>query len=214
MSVNLTPSTTDSPETHAKYAALVRDEKAIARALDDGELWVYRVSTDRAIRNWVEDGNGDPKNDWLRQWAKLRLRIIDETIAWRKSAADRGGAPFETAGWQEYIEAIRERINLPVVMMLTGVALEEKRDGQWWGSCPFHSDKTPSLHVDPALKVFHCFSCGVGGDAFTWAELRRGDTFPEAVRWLGNHYGVQEPKRPTGPPEPTKPKPIWEAFES
>jgi hypothetical protein len=35
----------------------------------------------------------------------------------------------------------------------------------WKGLCPFHSEKTPSLTVDPERKKWRCFGCGRSGDA-------------------------------------------------
>ena len=47
-----------------------------------------------------------------------------------------------------------------------------KRAGTTYkGLCPFHSEKTPSFHVDPDKGFFHCFGCGVGGDVFKFLEL-------------------------------------------
>jgi DNA primase len=47
--------------------------------------------------------------------------------------------------------------------------------------CPFHDDKTPSLSLSPEKGVWHCFSCGRGGDGIgLFMELRRLN-FADAV---------------------------------
>lgn len=46
------------------------------------------------------------------------------------------------------------------------------RTGRHWkGLCPFHEEKTPSFHVDPMAGRFHCFGCGLAGDALDFLKL-------------------------------------------
>src|SRR5262249_40845973 len=61
------------------------------------------------------------------------------------------------------------------------------------GLCPFHAEKTPSFTVNPAKGIFHCFGCGVGGDAFGFLMRQDRLTFPEAVRALARTAGVALP---------------------
>jgi hypothetical protein len=42
------------------------------------------------------------------------------------------------------------------------------RGGEWWFSCPWHSDSDPSLHVDARARVWHAFCCGRGGGVIAW----------------------------------------------
>ena len=62
------------------------------------------------------------------------------------------------------------------------------------GLCPFHSEKTPSFQVVPDKGFFHCFGCGVGGDAFKFLELHEKVSFPEAVKMLAQKFGVALPE--------------------
>lgn len=36
--------------------------------------------------------------------------------------------------------------------------------------CPFHNDTHPSMQVDPEKNLFHCFTCGEGGDCIKFVE--------------------------------------------
>ncbi|MCA1615860.1 MAG: hypothetical protein LC800_17520, partial [Acidobacteria bacterium] len=61
--------------------------------------------------------------------------------------------------------------------------------------CPIpshrHSGKgSPSLSVDLARGLFHCFSRGEGGDAFEFYELMHGVSFAQAVREMARDLGV------------------------
>lgn len=67
------------------------------------------------------------------------------------------------------------------------------------GLCPFHSEKTPSFHVNPVRGIYHCFGCGMGGDVFSFVMKREGIPFPEAVRMLAGRYGVTIPEPELSP---------------
>ncbi|WP_305042097.1 DNA primase [Geoalkalibacter sp.] len=58
------------------------------------------------------------------------------------------------------------------------------------GLCPFHAEKTPSFNVNPPRQIYHCFGCGVGGDAISFVRRMEGLSFPEAVRRLAERYGI------------------------
>src|SRR5438105_12714966 len=71
-----------------------------------------------------------------------------------------------------------------------------KRVGNTYkGLCPFHSEKTPSFHVDPEKGFFHCFGCSVGGDVFKFIELHEKVAFPDAVRMVAAKFGVALPEQ-------------------
>ncbi|ACM59827.1 DNA primase [Caldicellulosiruptor bescii] len=50
--------------------------------------------------------------------------------------------------------------------------------------CPFHQERTPSFYVSPAKQIFHCFGCGVGGNAIHFVMRIENLTFTEALKVL------------------------------
>lgn len=75
----------------------------------------------------------------------------------------------------------------------------KKRGSSWTGLCPFHSEKSPSFHVNAARKSFHCFGCGEGGDAIAFLMKIEGLGFVEAVQELANATGIQLPQEELTP---------------
>ena len=67
-----------------------------------------------------------------------------------------------------------------------------KRSGSnYKGLCPFHNDRTPSFYVSPTRGTCHCFTCGEGGDSVGFLMKHEQLTYPEALRWLANRYGIE-----------------------
>ena len=56
--------------------------------------------------------------------------------------------------------------------------------------CPFHSEKTPSLSIDGARGLYHCFGCGKSGDVYRWVQDTQGLDFTGAVEFLARRAGV------------------------
>ena len=56
---------------------------------------------------------------------------------------------------------------------------------------PFTSEKTPSFFVVPAKGIFKDFSSGKGGDAISFVMEHEGLSYPEAIRFLAQKYGVE-----------------------
>ncbi|KAG5175213.1 hypothetical protein JKP88DRAFT_338993, partial [Tribonema minus] len=59
------------------------------------------------------------------------------------------------------------------------------------GCCPFHDDKTPSLSVDDAKGLYHCFGCGAGGDVIKFVMETERLSFAAAAKTLAEQHGVQ-----------------------
>ena len=70
-----------------------------------------------------------------------------------------------------------------------------KRKGRnYFGVCPFHNEKSPSLSVSPDRQIFHCFGCGVGGNVIHFISKIENISFPESVQMLAERVGIQLPK--------------------
>ena len=87
-------------------------------------------------------------------------------------------------------EDIRSRSDIVEVVSSYNVQL--KRSGaRFKGCCPFHKEKTPSFHVDPAKQIYHCFGCGAGGDVFNFVQQSEGADFPTAMQILARRAGIE-----------------------
>lgn len=95
----------------------------------------------------------------------------------------------------EKLQELRDRVDL-VAIVQRRVPLK-KSGHDWKGLCPFHGEKTPSFYVVPDKRMFHCFGCGVSGDAIKFVMQVEGRSFREACEQLAAEAGVD-----LTPPDP------------
>ena len=69
------------------------------------------------------------------------------------------------------------------------------------GLCPFHGEKSPSFIVSPSRQTYHCFGCGVHGNAIGFLMEHTGAGFVEAVQDLAQQVGMQVPEDDRSPAE-------------
>jgi DNA primase len=91
------------------------------------------------------------------------------------------------------IAAIKTGVDLKALVESRGIDLKKNGKG-YFGLCPFHDDKNPSLSINPDQNLFQCFGCGAAGDVIRFVELFDKVTFPEAVKRLSGN-GAAIPKR-------------------
>ncbi len=90
----------------------------------------------------------------------------------------------------EFLDELRARTPLSAVI---GRRVKLSKSGRnWKGCCPFHGEKSPSFYVYD--DHFHCFGCGVHGDAISFHMQSSGASFPEAVESLAAEAGLEVPK--------------------
>lgn len=62
---------------------------------------------------------------------------------------------------------------------------------EYVGLCPFHDDHAPSMFVVPHKQIYHCFSCGAGGNALGFVMNYHKMSFREALEHLAERAGVK-----------------------
>jgi len=90
---------------------------------------------------------------------------------------------------QEDIAAVRERSPIADVVG-EYLQLRPAGGGHLKGLCPFHEERTPSFNVTPGKELYHCFSCGEGGDVIKFLMKMESLQFSEAVERLAARAGI------------------------
>jgi DNA primase len=92
-----------------------------------------------------------------------------------------------------YAADSRDRVFDAVDMLaLISTRTDLRRAGvdSYFGLCPFHDERTPSFHVRPEEKHYHCFGCQSSGDPFTFVMETEGLDFKAALESLADRFGV------------------------
>ena len=90
---------------------------------------------------------------------------------------------------RDTIDRVRDAVDM---VQLVGQKTDLRRVGtRWSGLCPFHDERTPSFSVNADNKLYHCFGCGEGGDAFKFVQQTEALEFQEAVELLAERFNVR-----------------------
>lgn len=105
---------------------------------------------------------------------------------------------------EDVIEGIRQKAN---ILDIVGQYVQLRKQGRnYFGLCPFHEEKTPSFSVAPDKQIFHCFSCGRGGNVFKFIMDIEDLSFPESVAKVAEMIGEKLPDEYVGPATPADPE--------
>ena len=95
--------------------------------------------------------------------------------------------------------AVKQGVTLEAVLRHYQIDdLKGGRAGRYRGRCPIHQGEgSDAFHVDVKRKIFHCFSCGAGGDVLDLVALLNQCTLREAALQLQDWFpGATRGARP------------------
>ncbi|NIY81786.1 DNA primase [Vibrio hepatarius] len=83
---------------------------------------------------------------------------------------------------------------LDIVDIIDARVKLKKKGKNYSACCPFHNEKTPSFSVSQEKQFYHCFGCGVHGNAIDFMMEYERLEFPEAIEELASFLGLDVPR--------------------
>ncbi len=93
---------------------------------------------------------------------------------------------------REFIDELLVRVD--IVDLIDSHVPLKKTGTNYIARCPFHAEKTPSFSVSQPKQFFHCFGCGVSGNAISFLMNFSHLDFVEAVEDLAGFAGLEIPR--------------------
>ncbi len=92
----------------------------------------------------------------------------------------------------EFLKEVKDKND--IIDVISSYIQLEKKGNNFWGRCPFHHEKTPSFCVNQAEQFYHCFGCGVSGDAISFVKEIESCDFVDAVKILAQRAKIPVPE--------------------
>jgi DNA primase len=93
---------------------------------------------------------------------------------------------------RDFIDSLLSRVD--IVELINSYTPLTKKGTNYTACCPFHGEKTPSFSVSATKQFYHCFGCGVSGNAITFLREYEHLEFLDAIDELADRLGVDVPK--------------------
>ncbi|SDE62320.1 DNA primase [Sporomusa acidovorans] len=117
---------------------------------------------------------------------------------------------MKDAVFDDFIDRLRSESD--IVSIISDYVSLKKKGKNYWGCCPFHSEKTPSFSVTPDKGFFYCFGCQTGGNVFNFLMKVENITFFEAAKLLAKKLNVPLPEKEKTPRELAKEQEIAKIY--
>lgn len=171
-----------------------RNHRALARnsmeSLPPRDLLAEADELDVSLRLLVEDKAA-------RDFRRMPEDLLDNAIAYEAQRLEEATIQLERLNRTQRMidltgmdaatafaprwESVRA-LDLIEALQTLGVPLRQ-RGNEWWAPCPLHDEKTPSFSAYRPKQVWHCFSCGHGGDLIDFIVHRQHVSKVEALRF-------------------------------
>jgi DNA primase len=76
--------------------------------------------------------------------------------------------------------------SIDIVDIISNYIEIKKAGANFKANCPFHGENTPSFVISPTKQIYHCFGCGVGGDAIQFVKEYEKLNYPEALEKIAS----------------------------
>ena len=93
---------------------------------------------------------------------------------------------------RDFIDDLLVRVD--IVDLIDSHTPLKKTGANYVACCPFHTEKTPSFSVNRNKQFFHCFGCGISGNAISFLMNLNNLEFVEAVEDLAAFAGIDVPR--------------------
>ena len=93
---------------------------------------------------------------------------------------------------RDFIDDLLVRVD--IVDLIDSHTPLKKTGTNYVACCPFHTEKTPSFSVNRNKQFFHCFGCGISGNAISFLMNLNNLEFVEAVEDLAAFAGIAAPR--------------------
>jgi len=90
---------------------------------------------------------------------------------------------------QTIVDTVRETSD--ILEIISQYVDLKQRGANYFGLCPFHTEKTASFSVAPSKQIYHCFGCNSGGNVFSFMMDYQKISFPEAVKFVADRYNIK-----------------------
>ena len=95
--------------------------------------------------------------------------------------------------YDDFVERVRSESD--IVAAISDYVALKKKGNRYWGCCPFHSEKTPSVSVLPEKGFFYCFGCHAGGNVFKFISMIENLSYFDAIKFQANKLNIPLPQR-------------------
>ena len=99
---------------------------------------------------------------------------------------------FDNDEMNTFVDRVRESSD--IFSVVSKYVPLKRKGNKYWGCCPFHNEKTPSISVSPEKCFFYCFGCHVGGNVFKFISLVENISYFEAVKLQAERLGIELPR--------------------